>query len=221
MTKLANLVRFGQFLYHQRVKGFEVSSEPHLDPETLAYFRNALAGQKSYMEFGSGGSTVLAAELGVPTISVDSDRFFAAAVRAKIPARSEVNLIDANIGVTTAWGVPLPSRPNLSRVRRWRRYIDLPFEALANSARPFPGLVLIDGRFRRACALRTAREATGAAAHCTLLFDDYFREERTSYREVEAYLGSPRRIGRSAIFEIAPDLTIRETAIDEAMQDYR
>lgn len=216
---LARAFNLARFFYHQRVTGFTVPDEPHLDPETLAWFAGRLGKARSYMEFGAGGSTRLAGRLGVPTISVEGDPFFARAVRKGLAPGHRVDLIDAGIGTTIQWGVPLRGSPAPQRVSRWRRYIDLPFQALQRDDRAFPDLVLVDGRFRRACALRTAAEAKGRP--CDLLFDDYYGEGRDHYHDVERVLGSPRRIGRSALFAVAPDIQIAASEIDAAIADFR
>lgn len=194
--------------------------EPWLDPETKQWHRAALANSQSYLEFGSGGSTYLAATLGIPTIAVEGDHAFADAVRRQLPAGNKVTLISAPIGLTGPWGVPVPGSPTKSRVTRWRSYIDLPFAELGKSGRPFPDLVLVDGRFRRACALRTAYEAGKVGAKPTILFDDYYADERAHYNRIEAILGAPERIGRSAIFRIDDATNVSQSAIDEAITDF-
>lgn len=212
---------YARFLHLQRVIGFEVPNEPHLDPETLDWLTARMPSAQSYLEFGAGGSTRLAGRLGIPTVSVEGDRFFARAVRAGLAPQHRVTLIDADIGPTTYWGVPLRGKPSPARVRKWRRYIDLPFELLQRNGQLFPDLALIDGRFRRACALRTAQEAAKAGAHCDLLFDDYYNEGREGYASVEQHLGLPRRIGRSARFKLAPDVSVPDQAIEQAIRDFR
>ena len=212
---------YARFLYLQRVIGFEVPDEPHLDPDTLHWLTARLPNAQSYLEFGAGGSTRLAGRLGIPTVSVEGDRFFARAVRAGLAPQHRVTLIDADIGPTTHWGVPFRGKPTPARMRKWRRYIDLPFAQMLRNGRPFPDLVLIDGRFRRACALRTAQEAAKVGAHCDLLFDDYYNQGREGYASVEQHLGTPRRIGRSALFVLAPDVRVPEEAIQAAIADFR
>lgn len=211
----------GKFKASQVLFGMEAGTEPWLDPETKQWHRERLAGCTSYMEFGSGGSTYLAGSLGIPTISVEGDATFAEAVRRGLPDGSKVTLIAAPIGFTGPWGVPVPGTASPSRLKKWRNYIDLPFLELVKSGLGFPQLALVDGRFRRACALRIAQEAKRAGAATTILFDDYFSEERTRYSEIEAILGEPERVGRSAIFSITGAEEVSAQQVEEALADFR
>ena len=220
MKKLRRMLDLTRFLFVQRVKGFEVADEPWLDAETLVFLKQAIAEADTYLEFGAGGSTRLAGRSGTPTTTVECDRFFARAVRAGLAEGHKVTILDADIGTTIEWGVPLRGKPNDARVAKWRTYIEVPFRHIASVGRPFPDIVLVDGRFRRACALATALEAGKAGASTTLVFDDYFDNERRGYRKVEELLGQPERLGRSALFSIASDNRVTQSDVDEAIRDF-
>lgn len=193
---LRNLTRF---LYTQRVTGFDVPDEPHLDEGATIELRRQLEAASFYLEFGTGGSTVLAAQRGIETISVDSDRFFSRAVRAKLAPGHKVTIFDIDMGMVGPWGWPVFDDPTPKNVEKWRRYIDVPMTEVVRRGR-FPDFVLVDGRLRAACAIETARLAQAAGAQCTIMLDDYV--ERPHYRAIETYLGAPRYAGRAAIFEI-------------------
>ena len=209
-----------RFLYLQRVKGFTAPEAPHFDPASLPLFTSLLQGARRYLEFGAGGSTLAAADLGVSTLSVESDRFYARAVRRRLPETSPVDILVADIGLTKQWGAPVFQAPTAGRLARWRRYIDLPFERLKRMGGPFPGLILIDGRFRRACALESARQAALANQPATLFFDDYLG--RPHYRDLERQIGCPRMAGRAALFEVGPGgPAIPESAVEQAAADFR
>lgn len=215
------LREIARFLYLQRVKGFDVGDEPWLDEESKSWLSEQLAKADMYMEFGSGGSTRLAGRQGVPTISVEGDRFFGEAVRAGLATGHNVQILDPKIGLTMEWGIPMPGTPSLKRVKRWSNYVDVPFEVLHRQNKPFPNLFLVDGRFRRACVLRVALEAQRMRSDAHLLFDDYYEKGREHYHRIEAPIGAPRKIGRSAIFSISHDNPVRREQVEEAMQDYR
>ena len=221
LSKLRNTIAFAKFLYVQRFKGFEVSDSPWVDDETRLWFERRLSRSQSYLEFGAGGSTRLSGRLGIPTVSVESDRFFARAVRNGLAPQHNVTLLDAPIGLTTAFSVPVPARPTQARVNKWRPYIDLPFAELRRIARPFPDFVMVDGRFRRACALATALHAHQANATTDLLFDDYYSAGREHYHQIETLLGEPVRVGRAAHFVIPPAVPITLADIDSALRDFR
>ena len=181
-----------QFLYVQRVKGFDPPGTPHFDDETREWFETRLRAAKFYLEFGAGGSTVLAGQLGIPTISVEGDPYYARAVRRAIPPAAPLTFLTPWLGLTTGWSRPL--RPTRAKAKR---YVSSPFGKMRDR---FPDFILVDGRYRVACALETARQARQRSVQATLLVDDYGK--RRQYRVLEAWLGQPRMIGRSALFEI-------------------
>lgn len=220
-SRLSRMIRLARFLYRQRFEGFTVSEEPLLDDQARDWLVRRMEQARSYLEFGAGGTTVKASHSGLPTISIESDRFFARAVRVKLAPGHQVELLDARIGLTTEWGIPVPGTPSPGRIAKWRRYVELPFASLTEKGQQFPDLVLVDGRFRRACALKTAHEASRAGANCDLLFDDYFSEGRDHYHAVEEVLGQPSRVGRAALFRLDGSNTVETVLIEEALADYR
>jgi hypothetical protein len=222
MFNLASSLVFLKFLYTQRITGFKPGPEPHLDPEALLEFKRLLGKCHAYLEFGSGGSTLLAAHLGKPTLSVECDPFFAAGVRAAIGTMAPVEIIDVSIGITRDWGFPVITRATPDRLRRWKRYSEAPFQKIVDRG-TFPDFVLVDGRFRRACALQTASHAAAVRAPVTIMIDDYL-DGRDHYHTVEKFLGAPSKIGRAGIFEIGPrgpKLVPGRADIDEASSDFR
>lgn len=220
---LEALCTFGQFLYVQRIKGFTIPTTPHFDsPETTRWFLERLQRAKFYVEFGSGGSTYAAAQDHIPFISVDSDRFFLKDVQKKIQTDGfyqphHQTYKYADIGLTEGWGVPvLWGAPSANRQALFRQYSDFPVAADG----PLPDLVLVDGRFRVACALKAFR-ALQAQSGWTLVVDDYV--DRPEYAVLEDFGHLETHIGRMAIFtgvrpEALPQL---EDAIQQAEMDYR
>jgi hypothetical protein len=194
----------GQFLYVQRVKGFDSPESPHFDDETREWFETRLRAAKSYLEFGAGGSTVLAAKLGIPTISVEGDPYYAKAVRRALAPNAPVTFLTPWLGLTTGWSRPL--RPSLAKAKR---YVSSPFRKPWGQ---FPDFILVDGRYRVSCALESARQTGLRGARASLLVDDYGK--RRQYRVLEVWLGQPRMIGRSALFEIGQaDISKRDVAM--------
>lgn len=211
----------GEFLIHQRLRGFDVPQEPHFDPESLAAFEPLLRASASYLEFGSGGSTMLANRYGVPTLTIESDPYYARSVREALADDVLARVLVADIGITVQWGAPLMKRPTNRRVRRWRKYVDAPFQPHVSEAHEFPDLILVDGRFRVACALRSAKEASARNRPITMCIDDY--ADRPWYHAVEEFLGHPRMAGRMAIFQCDPISAGcgLDDAIDLAVADWR
>lgn len=179
-----------KFIYFQRYKGFpSPGDEPYMPPEEVAFFKDKIGKAQHYVEFGSGGSTVYASSIGVRTVSVENDKFYARAVAKKLHGMTVTQIV-VGMGITREWGMPLfPS------ARKARRYVTAPW-----GAERFPDLILVDGRYRVACALESARRAHAANATTVLMFDDY--STRSYYHVVEAFLGPPQIVGRAAIFHI-------------------
>lgn len=101
------------------------------------------------LEYGSGGSTVLASEIPNKVIySVESDKEWASYIESYIsqsPLTKSVPLLHyVDIGPTKKWGHPKDDR-------EWRRYYLYPSSIWRHHAFDNPDLILIDGRFRAAC----------------------------------------------------------------------
>ncbi|SIS92375.1 hypothetical protein SAMN05421759_106163 [Roseivivax lentus] len=151
------------------------------------------------LEYGSGGSTVMAAEMpGKHVFTVESDRAWAEMMRAWFSAHppasgSEVDVIWSDIGQTREWGQPVDDS-------EWKRYPRYPLEVWGLEEFRQPQVVLVDGRFRQGCALAAKYLAR---APVTVLFDDYLH--RKHYHQVEAFLGRPEITGRMARFDVTPE----------------
>jgi hypothetical protein len=210
------------FVLRRQLIGFKAPRDPALDEEAKTIFFDLLASARLYLEFGAGGTTIAAENAGVPTISVESDAIFAKAVRHALGPAARVRLLQIDLGPTKEWSLPIFVRPTERRLALWRRYVEAPFELLQDS-NDVPDFVLVDGRFRRACLLKAAFEASRRCAKVRVLVDDYFLPGREHYRSVEDWVGVPRRVGRAALFDLSsPELVkITQSAIDKALTDYR
>jgi len=168
---------------------------PEAEAEVL---RAAYRDASVVLEYGSGGSTVLAGEMpGKQVFSVESDRAWAQMMRDWFAAQppvsgSRVDVIWSDIGPTKEWGHPKNDAD-------WRRFAEYPLKVWELPEFLHPDVVLVDGRFRIGCALATCFLATRPV---TLLFDDYV--DRKHYHKVEDYLGQPRITGRLARFDVTP-----------------
>lgn len=197
-----------RFLYVQRVQGFDPpGDEPFMDPPGVERFKRELVKAAAYVEFGSGGTTVLADKAGIPSVSVESDRFYARAVAARLTG-GNVRQVVVDLGLTREWGTPIFSTP-----AKAMKYVSAPF-----GDGPFPDFVLVDGRYRVACALEAARRAQLAGRGATLMFDDYGL--RSHYHAVEQFLGTPDMVGRAAFFRIG-ERPIPQEAVAGFLHDKR
>ena len=190
------------------ITGFEPPGRPLLDADTSNWLTAELKRTLLYLEFGCGGTTVLANSLGVRTISVESDARYAAVVRTALPHPEITKIVTPAMGLTGPWGMPV-----FFAGRKGLRYIRAPFQRLSGA---FPDLIFVDGRYRVACALESANNAVLSGCKSKLLLDDYAL--RAQYHVVEKYLGPPERIGRAALFAVGtrevPTAAICEHAAD-------
>ncbi len=160
-----------------------------------ALLRAEYAGAKTVLEYGSGGSTLVAAEGGAAVWSVESDADWAAKMRgwfAANPARGAAQIHHVDIGPTRDWGHPADE----TGFRRWPDY------ALSVWDRPdfaHPDVVLVDGRFRVGCFLSVLYRISRPVV---LLFDDY--ANRPGYHRVEELVKPRDVVGRMARFDLRP-----------------
>lgn len=161
-----------------------------------AALRAAYAEARVILEYGSGGSTAVAAELPGKTIfSVESDKSWAKGMQAWFaanPPASAPVIHYGDIGQTKAWGHP----KSLKSHRKWPGY------ALSVWDRPdfvAPDTVLIDGRFRSACFMTVLLKTK---APVTVLWDDYIGRPR--YARVESLVKPVATYGRMVRFDVVP-----------------
>lgn len=196
-----------------------VPDRPWFDSEGTRLFEQSLQRSRLYMEYGSGGSTVLAAHLGKDFVSVESDLTFSKAVTDRIEIEDRPgHVVAVNIGTTGAWGAPLFTRPSKNRLLSWRQYVIAPWLRLP--AGTTPDLVLIDGRFRIACALHSLMQLRGRE-DVTILFDDY--GDRRNYHVLERFARLEQMAGRMAVFHPRNDIATEDlgVALDRFMIDWR
>lgn len=205
-----------QFLLRQRFGQLQIPDAPEFDAPGQQYFSARLLSAKAYLEYGSGGSTVLAAKARVPFTTIDSDRFFLRSLQAKIAEELKTDggrYIYCDIGLTKMWGTPIFTRPSAKRRSRWRNYAEAPWQA---DGRDFlPDLVLIDGRFRVVCALASIKHLSNKIDF-EILVDDY--ASRPELNQIEKFAELRAMCGRMAVFKPKP--TIDHAALDRAIDRY-
>src|SRR5690606_8388298 len=178
---------------------------PAMPPACIRAIEQALESTHAYLEFGTGGSTNLAANFPhLSVVSIGSDWNVLRTIKLLIAekgAEERVALLFADLGPTGENGFPLDE----AAFHGWHRYALSPW--LHCTARGLsPDLVLIDGRFRRACLLASM---IFSAPGTRILFDDYF--DRPHYHMVEKHLKPMQGIERMAEF-IRPDM-VEPTAL--------
>jgi hypothetical protein len=166
-----------------------------LPPDAAAQLRTDYGRAQTILEYGSGGSTVVAAELGRTVFSVESDAAWLAGMEAWFaanPPAGRVQMHHGDVGPTGDWG--MPSDPGA-----FRKYPGYATSVWDRADFIAPDLVLVDGRFRVACFVTAFLRTTQPLR---LLFDDY--ADRDHYHRVETLVRPTGFAGRMAIFDLQP-----------------
>lgn len=167
-----------------------------MPPAEASWIRDAYHAAETILEYGSGGSTCLAADMPGKTIfAVESDPEWAeslAAYFAAHPPTSPVHLHQVDIGPTGPWGYPRDDS-------QWSRFHHYPLSVWDRADFQHPDVVLVDGRFRVACLLTVLFRASRPTA---VYFDDY--GDRPSYHVVERLVTPQETRGRMARFDLEP-----------------
>ncbi len=150
----------------------ETGLHPAMSAAEQALLAAAVADRRAGLEFGCGGSTGLLLAAGLPRLlSVDSDRAWLERVAGANPAamaEGRLRLLHVDLGPTGPWGYP----EDAASMPRWPAYWRDPWDAAGEV-----DCVLVDGRFRIACALAgLPRLAPGAL----VLVHDFW--SRAAYR---------------------------------------
>lgn len=177
-------------------------SVPSMPGPAVARLEAGLASASAYLEYGSGGSTALALRSGLKAlVCVESDKNWLSDLKTSLDQSGSTTclFVHADIGPTKEWGHPVDDTC-------WKQYHRYPLlgwqEAAAAGIKP--DLILIDGRFRRACFYATLLHAKSGA---TILFDDY--SDRRFYHSVEAFAKPVAMHDRMAEF-VVPKLLNRD-----------
>lgn len=186
---------------------------PAMTDAEVAVLRECFSKAASLVEFGSGGSTLLAVRS--PSLrriwSVESDPAWTARLRgeADIAAAERAGRLQlqyADIGATGDFGYPRDE----SMQQAWPRY----YESVWDAAAIETDLVLIDGRFRVACALEALARCR---PHAVLLFHDFWN--RTPYHPVLAFTDWLGSCDSLAILRRKPSFD--QAKFDAVRQAYR
>jgi hypothetical protein len=156
-----------------------------MTPDEVEMLARRLTPGVRYLEFGCGGTTLFALERGVARCcSVENDpawveklRAHPDLARAEAEGRLVFHLVE--MGPLMNWGVPA----NASAMPQWPAY----YLGAWPLAEPGPEVVLIDGRFRVACAMAALALCPPSTA---IFLHDFFE-------------GNPMRRNYPRILEVA------------------
>lgn len=173
--------------------------DPLMTNREKEVFRHYLSNASKYAEFGCGGSTVWATN--TPTIqsiiSIESDLEFRNKIQELCP-RADVRWVD--VGPTKEFGHPIDT----SAKDRWHMYSQQDIGS--------PDLILIDGRWRVACALRVALTCPDAI----VLMHDFWN--RPEYQVVLPYYDVLESIETLAVLK--PSKSLNEFECRNLYSDY-
>ncbi len=130
----------------------DISMNIAMKDEEIKLLCSVLDCTKTYVEFGSGGSTCLSASIVEKVVfSVDSSQEWLDKVAYNCQDdtnKAKLRLIYADIGPTVSWGWP----ENPSQRDRWPNYHE---KIWTDPASRDADTYLVDGRFRMACFMQS------------------------------------------------------------------
>uniref|UniRef100_UPI0040489EF3 hypothetical protein n=1 Tax=Algoriphagus sp. TaxID=1872435 RepID=UPI0040489EF3 len=192
ITKIKEL-KFGIFKNKSQIK---IDDKLSFTPLINDYLDSYLTKFNNYLEYGSGSSTLYLSQKNIfKIISVESDFNFANSVISDLKSKNLKNtiVIKANIGLTGYWGYPLF---NKSSPQKGLNYVSTPWNFLGEDY--MPDVVLIDGRYRVACALNILIKAANHHK-VSIIFDDYIG--RDQYFIFQQFCDIYTTVDRMAFFE--------------------
>ncbi|KZX54884.1 hypothetical protein A3709_07620 [Halioglobus sp. HI00S01] len=177
-------------------KEFNLPTAPHMSRDERELFARCLSFAESYFEFGSGGSTVWAVAAGLEVHGVESDAQWVNALTRELGDRC--HLVAVDIGEVGEWGMPTSNKFA-------ELFVDYS-RAIHQLQQPFD-LILVDGRFRVACAARaiehTLRHNTNLASTRIFIHDFWNREQ---YHPILEFLELVERVETAGVFTVREDL---------------
>jgi len=150
-------------------------------------------GKKYFLEYGTGSSTIQAAENGLMVISVETDwKYFLEILEKAEPfiLKQQFWVFYCDVGPVKKWGYPLDDLVN----PLFLRYSYFPW-VQAGRMGINPDLILIDGRFRIASFVTSYQRADPGTV---ILFNNY--HSRPWYHLVESIAHPFFRLGDLAAF---------------------
>lgn len=182
--------------------------EVYFTKECAEYVRQEYTSANNIVEYGSGGSTLIAAELGKTVITTESSAAWLVEVMGAYKEnklQGHIIPIYADIGPTGNFGHPKDE----TNWKNWPTYATKAWKYCSEHQLD-ADLVLIDGRYRVACFIASC---INTKTSVKVLFDDYV--DRPNYHIVEK-LSKPNEIidNRMAVFQIEPNMIAAEFILE-------
>jgi len=195
------LVHFFRYYGFYPVK-YSIKAEVNFGSDNANnFFKEELKNCNFYLEFGSGGSTILAEKLNKKFYSIEGDKDFFKFISKKI----KNNKIKYNsLGIVGFYCIPIIQKYNAAikkinnnQKNRIKNYCSEIFEDLENE-KIVPNLILVDGRFRVLTCLYLYSFLRNKNSKFKLILDDY--PNRKNYHIIEKFFHI-ERVERFAVSE--------------------
>jgi hypothetical protein len=182
---------------------------PRMKEEEIGVLSKYLKSSKHYLEFGLGGSTILALKHSKARVyAVDSDSVWVKRIMqfwlVRFYSLYRLKIYHVNIGQTKEWGFPLSEEKSAT----FPDYSSGVFKKLKSRK---IDLVLIDGRFRVACALQTILNCSKNQEFTILIHDFYTRPQ---YHTLLKYITEIEKTADLGVFVIKRDINLQQVFLD-------
>lgn len=171
--------------------------QPAMTRDEIVVLMSFYASARSYVEFGCGGSTFLAAKtVKERVITVDSDQTWLSKVAVACASENtkvRPEMVFVDVGPVKEFGYPADE----SQREAWPQYHEQVWSVPEASS---ADLYMVDGRFRLACFLQVLLHAP---ADAVILIHDYVT--RPSYHFVEQFTRELCRVDELAAFQRRAD----------------
>lgn len=174
------------------------------------FFTEIIKDSKNYLEFGMGGSTFHVIKNSEAKIySIDSSKEWLGHMESfklikKNKESGRLKLFLVNIGPTKKWGFPLESNDK-ELFPAFSSYVFSQIDASEIDT------ILVDGRFRVACALKSILECRNNKGLKIMIHDFTFRDE---YQHVFNYLDEVKRVNTLVLFRIKDEIDMEKLQSD-------
>lgn len=168
-----------------------IKLKPVMSDEELKGFLSFMNPKYTYFEFGCGGSTTVASYYGLKTYSYESDKVWYEKIKN---LNLNINLTLVDFG-SQNWGNPRQG----TTVNDWKKYVQA-YKKEYNA-----DIILIDGRFRVACAIDVYDKIK---KDTIVLVHDY--TVRPEYHIIEKYYNLIKTFGTLAVFLKKEKLVLKD-----------
>jgi hypothetical protein len=189
---------------------YPILNRPHLFGNEIELMQRTFekAGP-NYLEFGTGGSTLMAVQRGNTVVSVESDPVWAAGVRAHCEiaeaiAAGRVTILHADVGPVGEFGHPR----GRNHIDHWNSYLYLPWNEWSKRGAA-PDLVYVDGRFRVACCMSVimALGQKFASGTMPLVLMHDITDDRPFYKPVFDFFETVEAVESLYLMRVRPDVS--------------